>query len=128
MILIDSCCWMEYFDRQDPILDQIIELRLAATCGVINLEIIPFLHDYQSSSLEAAFLDIPELDLTIAHDEWISLGEDQKYVKKYRLNGIGIADLMILHTAKTHGVKLYTIDNTLKKAASILKIPLYEHS
>ncbi len=127
--LIDSSVWINFFLHKDTSLRFLIEDNLAVTTGVILLEIIPFLHEHHLRSAEKDLLNgIQRILLSFPEEHWEHLIQLQKKLLEKGVNGISIPDLIILFLCESQHIHLYTHDKTLKKAASILHVPLYEHA
>lgn len=130
MILVDSSVWIDHFRHGNHVLDQILEnKKVISTTGVVLLELIPFLQKWKDADEIQEFLEkLPKVEMFLINKEWEVLVHYQSMLIQKGINGVGIPDLIILFVSKSHALPLLTLDTTMKKAASILKIPLYEQS
>ncbi len=129
LIMVDSCVWIEHFEKKIPELQQLMEKKNVAVCGIILLEFIPFLRDDKELDwIQYFFRQLKRIDKNLEDSDWENLIFDQQKLIHHGINRIGIPDLLIMYITKLQNARLYTIDKTMKKAAHILHVPLYEHS
>jgi predicted nucleic acid-binding protein len=123
VILIDTSAWIAYF-KDEPGADHVqavIERERIATCEPILFELIPSLRLKKQDVL----CDLVRLSAMIRMTpdwNWIQDSQTNRAIKGKRL--LGLADWLILDTARQSNVPLLTLDKALADAAIDSKVAL----
>jgi predicted nucleic acid-binding protein len=124
MILANTSVWIDYFRKKEKTLAQLLYDDKIITCGIILLEIIPFLHK-TSKECENLLRTLARVDVVL-HEQGLDelITNREKLIAK-GLHGIGIPDLIIMQTATTFNLPIYTKDKHFQLAAPILKFEIH---
>jgi PIN domain nuclease of toxin-antitoxin system len=117
LILADSSAWIAFFQREPGFerLREPLNLGNAVVSDVILYELIPMLKARKGNeALVEIMMDIPSLPTT-PDWEWIMESQTSRATRGKRL--IGLADWLILDTARQSKVPLLTLDLALADAA-----------
>ncbi len=114
MILVDTCVWIEYLKRRQPIHGEMT--RLLTTYEVLAHEVVfaeliqgfrkeeevdlllQFWHNMPSSTSDGGFLEAGRLAF------------DERYARK----GVGLIDATLIAEARHRGIKIWTLDKRLQ--------------
>ncbi len=122
MILVDSSCWVEYYRaggerRVQDAVAEAIETDQVATCGLVKVEILPFLHSAEQ------FLAVLEDFSACA---WLTTGEAEydlavRLGRALRARGLTVpaTDLVIAATAVGHDALLLHVDRHYEQIAEL---------
>ncbi len=123
MTLIDTSAWIAFF-KDEPGADRfqtVLERGRIATCDPILFELIPSLRLKKQDALS----DLVRLSAMIHKTpdwNWIQDSQTNRAIKGKRL--LGLADWLILDTARQSNIPLLTLDRALADAALDSKVDL----
>ena len=108
-VLVDSSVWIDYFQsaKRSSSLDILIEENIIVTNDLILAELIPVLRIQKQPQLIQLLSLLPKLHLAI---QWQEVIEFQISCLRHGLNGVGVADLIIIQNALQNKVMIYSLD------------------
>ena len=111
MILVDTSVWVNHLKNGDPLLSKLL-MDGEVVCHPF---IVGELACGSLSDRGKFLMLLKELPMAtvIDHDEFMTFVEKQKLWGQ----GLGFVDVHLLASARLNGVKLWTADNSLQKAA-----------
>ena len=123
-VLVDSSVWIDYFQsaKRSSFLDFLIEENIIVTNDLILTELIPVLKIQKQNRLIGLLSFLPKLRLTIQWEEIIEL---QISCLRHGLNGVGVADLIIMQNALQNKVMIYSLDNHFSTAGKFLRYVMF---
>jgi predicted nucleic acid-binding protein len=109
MILIDSSVWIAFFKGNESAKPLIRMIDSNAICinDLILAELLPMIEQKRELHLKELLLTITKIPL---HIDWTEIIEMQSLNLQQGINGVGIADLIILQNAKIHNIPLFSFD------------------
>jgi predicted nucleic acid-binding protein len=119
-VLVDSSVCIEYFkSTNENILDLLIDEQLLCINEVILSELQPHIIHKNETQLSKLLEQIPKLEFKI---NWAKIRTNQLKALKSGINGIGIADLIIINDLIESSAILYSLDKNLNSLAKELNI------
>lgn len=115
MILVDTSVWIEYFRQRAGITvlfeEKLLARELSAPSFVFGELLQGARNKRERSVLHQVWASLPRLR---EDDIWIQAGEFAGKTTIFA-KGVGLIDVAILHTARQHQAKLWTLDKKLLK-------------
>lgn len=123
MILVDTSAWIAFFkDEQGADRFQtVLEGGAVATCHPILIELLPTLR-VKKQDVMADLVILSSFLSTTPDWDWILESQTSRALQGKRL--LGLADWLILDTARQNEVPLLTLDSALADAAIDSKVAL----
>ena len=103
-------------------LDTLIDENLIATNDIILTELIPFLKIKRQNKVIRLLNDVVKLPLQI---DWKGIIQFQVKCLQSGINGIGIADLIIVQNTKQNNAAIYSLDKHFMLLEKIIGIKTY---
>jgi len=128
LVLIDTCIWIEYFNRipkiQVDFVDALILERQVATINPIKTEIMSGnMNTENKKIINNAFDAMEWIDADWNNKEtWNKITNLSFIAKKYKIPIPGIVDRMILIAAQLSNVKIWTLDKSLLTMSKYLDL------
>ena len=123
-VLTDSSIWIEYFrnGNNSEKVDFLIDENLLVINDLILTELVPFLKLRKQYNLIELLDNINKFEISI---QWDQLTELQYSCLMNGLNGVGIADLIIVQNAMQHGGKIYSLDKHFTRMADFIAFDVF---
>jgi hypothetical protein len=125
-ILIDSSVWIDYFRdaKSFPIINDLILENVGCTNDLILAEIIPALRLKKSEILIDSLFALDKIDLNL---NWQRIMNYQFTNLKNGINGVGVADLIILDSAVSNNLSIFSKDRHFKEMNKFFDFHLYDY-
>lgn len=125
MLLVDTSVWIDYYAGKESVTKAIDTLgnEYLCTCGVIFLELLPFISNTSQRAIvreglsSLHYLSTPE-DAVL----WAKLQEYQTLLKAAGVQGLGIADLILIFLALQHDIPILTSDKHFLLAKKVFPL------
>ncbi len=116
MILVDTSAWIAFFKDEQGAdrLQTVLEGGAVATCHSILIELLPILR-VKKQDVMADLVILSSFLATTPDWDWILESQTSRALQGKRL--LGLADWLILDTARQNEVPLLTLDSALADAA-----------
>lgn len=129
LVLVDTSAWVEFFrDAASPYaetVDLLLEENAVCTCNLVIAEIVPAARSQsQYDELLDYFGALPLLQEPA--DLWRQVMEAAFLLRRKGCNGIGIPDLIIAVTARSHHLPVLSKDRHFKVMRDHLGLDLFE--
>lgn len=127
MVLVDTSVWIAFF--RDGVsaaaveLDRLLDEGQAATCGLVEAELIPGLKSRDRERIRAWMSALPCLD--IPNEVWHKVGAIQEKALAQGVGPFSLPDLVIAATALMADASVFTLDRHFKQIAALTGLRLH---
>ena len=127
-ILVDTSVWIDFFrDGSSPygkVVDALLEQEMVCTTPLIKAEIVPSARSKKEFNYLLDYFGALPL-LEDPPSLWEDIMHAQFTLKRKGLHGVGIPDLMIAISAKTHDREIFSKDRHFALMEKPLKLKLF---
>lgn len=127
MVLIDTSVWIAFFrdgeSAEAAELDRLLDEGDAATCGLVEAELLPGLKRRDRERIRAWMSALPRL--AIPKEIWPEVGAIQEKALARGVGPFSVPDLVIAATALLHDASVFTLDRHFKQIASLTGLRLH---
>lgn len=130
VILADTSIWIDYINEKkhsswNEVFDYWIKQGKVGTCGVVMAEFFPFIDEKRlRDEAEGLLTGIPYFSHENDPYLWKNVIDHSKSLRAHGVNGMGIADMIIVSIVQTHQLTLFSSDHFFTLARSILPFDL----
>lgn len=127
MVLVDTSVWIAFFRAGDSAaaveLDRLLDEGHAATCGLVEAELIPGLKSRDRERTRAWISALPCLE--IPNGVWPKVGTIQEQALAQGVGPFSLPDLVIAATALLHDASVFTLDRHFTQIAALTGLRLH---
>jgi len=124
-VLVDTSVWVEYLRGSSCLeeVDLLIDESLVVTNELIQAELMPPLLARGEGELVRLLREVPLCPLQLDWDDIVML---QVTCLKNGINKVGIPDLIIVQSAISNGLRLFSVDKHFQLLHQVIPIDLFE--
>lgn len=127
MVLVDTSVWIDFFRDCDSAaaaeLDRLLDEGRAATCGLVEAELLPGLKSRDRERIRAWMSALPRL--AIPNEVWPEVGAIQEKALARGAGPFSVPDLVIAATALLHDAAVFTLDRHFKQIGVMTGLRLH---